>query len=65
MVNLIKYKEKDFTKIRFESDDNLPLSKMLTITSMIVTVRSAFQKGNECYPQVYLYKYEYEFGTEL
>ena len=50
----IKYK-KDFMKVKFESDDDLPLGKILSIPSMIIVVRSVFQKDSKYYPQVYLH----------
>ena len=57
--------EKDFMKIKFESDDNLPLGKILNIPVCIITFRSVFQENNNYYPQVFLhecfYEYEYEF----
>ena len=55
----VKYK-KDSMKIRFESDDDLPLGKILSIPSMIIVVRSVFQKDNKYYPKVYLHKCGYE-----
>ena len=33
-------------KIRFESDDDLPLGKILSIPSMIIVFKSDFQKDN-------------------
>ena len=53
---------KDFIKIRFESDDDLPLGKILSIPECIIAVRSVFQEDNNYYPQVYLHEclYEYE-----
>ena len=36
--------EKDFMKMRFESDDNLPLGKILGIPVMVITA-SVFKKG--------------------
>ena len=50
----VKY-EKDFIKIRFESDDDLPLSKILSIPVCIIIVRSVFHENNKYYPQVYLH----------
>ena len=43
--------EKDFTKIRFESDDDLPLGIILNIPSLIIVTRFVFQKDSKCYPQ--------------
>ena len=56
----IEYK-KDFMKIKFEPDDNLPLDKILSIPVCITTVRSVFQEDNNYYPQVYLHECLYEF----
>ena len=45
---------KDYMKIRFSSDDNLPLNKPLKLCNMTVTIRYAFSKDNKLYPQVFL-----------
>ena len=50
-VEPIEYK-KDSMKIRFESHDDLPLGKILSIPVCIVTVGSVFQEDNNYYPQV-------------
>ena len=47
-------------KIRFESNDDLPLGKILSIPSMIIVTRSVFQEDNKYYPQVYLHECAYE-----
>ena len=36
--------EKDYMKIKFNSDDNLPLNKPLKFHNMIITIRSVFLK---------------------
>ena len=46
--------EKDFMKIKFNSDHNLPLNKMLKLCNVTVIVRSAFQEHGKYYPQVFL-----------
>ena len=43
--------------MRFESDDDLPLDKMLSIPVCIIVVRSVFQEDNNYYPQVCLHEY--------
>ena len=43
-------------KIKFESNDDLPLGKILNIPSMIIVVKSDFQKDNKYHPQVYLHE---------
>ena len=55
----IKYK-KDFIKIRFESDDDLPLGKILSIPSMIIVAKSVFQKDNKYYSKVYLHELKHK-----
>ena len=59
----IEYK-KDFMKIRFESDDDLPLGKILSIPFMVIT-GSVFQEGNMYYPQVRLHECVHKFVDEL
>ena len=46
--------EKDFMKIEFNSDDNLPLNKILKLHMLTVIVRSFFKEENKYYPQVFL-----------
>ena len=38
-------------KIRFNSDDYLPLKKTLELHNMVKVVRSVFPEGNKYYPQ--------------
>ena len=45
--------DKDFMKIKFKLDDDLPLDKILSIPVCITVARSLFQEGNSYYPQVY------------
>ena len=47
-------------KIKFNSDDNLPLNKILKIHNMTIVIRSAFQEDNKYYPQVFLDECLYE-----
>ena len=44
----------DYIKIRFSSDDNLPLNKPLQFYNMTVTIRCVFSEDNKLYPQVFL-----------
>ena len=46
--------EKDFMKIMFNSDDDLPLNKPLKFYPMIIIVRSTFEEDSKFYPQVFL-----------
>ena len=52
--------EKDFMKIKFNSDDNLPLNKMLKLHMLTVIVRSVFKEDDKYYPQVFLDECLYE-----
>ena len=42
---------KDFLKIKFNSDDNLPLNKTLKLLNLTIIVRSVFQEDNKYCPQ--------------
>ena len=41
-------------KIELNSDDNLPLNKILKIHNMTIVIRSVFQEDNKYCPQVFL-----------
>ena len=41
-------------KIRFNSDDNLPLNKPLKFHLMTITIRSVFEEDGKLYPQLFL-----------
>ena len=45
---------KDYMKVRFSSDDNLPLNKQLKFYSITVTIRCVFSEDNKLYPQLSL-----------
>ena len=47
-------------KIKFNSDDELVLNKMIEIPSMIIVVRAAFYENNKYYPQVSLDECQYK-----
>ena len=44
--------EKYYMKIKFNSDDNLPLNKLLKFHNMTITIRSVFEEDGKLYPQV-------------
>ena len=46
--------DKDYMKIKFNSDDNLPLNKSLKFHLMTVTITSVFAEDSKLYPQVFL-----------
>ena len=48
-----EYEDK-FMKIKFNSDDNLPLNKMLKLYMLTVIVRSVFDEDGKYYSKVFL-----------
>ena len=55
--------EKDYMKIKFDSDDNLPLNKPLKFHNITITIRSVFEEGGKLDPQVFLDDTLYELST--
>ena len=53
------YDEK-YTKIKFDSDGNLPLNKAIEISIMAIVVRAVFHENNKFFPQVFLDECLYE-----
>ena len=53
--------EKDYMKIKFNSDDNLPLK----FNNMTITIRSVFEEDGKLYPQVFLDDTLYELKTYI
>ena len=45
---------KDFRKIRFESNDDLPLNKSIKLRLLTIIIRSVFNEDGKCYPQLFL-----------
>ena len=45
--------EKDYMKIKFNSDYDLPLNKQLKFHNMIMNIRSVFEEDGKPYPQVF------------
>ena len=56
--------EKDYKKINFNSDDNLPLNKPLKFHNMTITIRSVFEEDGKLYPQVFLDDALYELNIK-
>ena len=48
------YYEKDYMKIKFNWDYDLPLNKPLKFHLMTITIRSVFEEDGKLYPQVFL-----------
>ena len=55
--------EKDYIKIKFNSDDDLPLNKPLKFHSVTVTIRSVFEEDGQLYPQIFLDDTLYELNV--
>ena len=49
----VKY-TKNYMKIKFNSDDNLPLNKPLKFYQMTLTIRCVFSEDNKLYPEGFL-----------
>ena len=41
-------------KIKFDSDDDLPLNKVMKFYGLTVIIRSIFEKDGKYYPQIFL-----------
>ena len=54
--------EKDYMKIKFNSDDNLPLNKPLKFYLMTITIRSVFEEDGKLHPQLFLDDSFYELN---
>ena len=52
--------EKDYMKIKFNSDDDLPLNKPLKFHLMTTTIRSVFKEDGKLYPHLFLDNSLYE-----
>ena len=57
------YYEKDYMKIKFNSDDDLPLNKPLKFHNMTITIRSVFKEDGKLYPQLFLDDTLYELNV--
>ena len=46
--------EEDYIKIKFNSDDDLPLNKLLKFHLMTIIIRCVFSEDGKFYPQLFL-----------
>ena len=46
--------DSDFDKIKFASDDSLPLGKLIYFPTLTAVIRCVIKQGDLFYPQVYL-----------
>ena len=51
---------KDYMKIKFDFDDDLPLNKPTKFHAMTIIIRSVFEEDSKLYPQVFLDEALYE-----
>ena len=51
--NEVKF-DSDYDKIKFVTNDNLPLRKLIYFPTLTVVIRCVFKQGDLLYPQVYL-----------
>ena len=54
--------EKYYMKIKFNSDDDLPLNKQLKFHNMTITISFVFEEDGKLYPQVLLDDTLYELN---
>ena len=52
-------------KIKFNSDDDLPLNKQLKFLNMTITIRSVFEEDGKLYSQVFLEDPLYELRVRI
>ena len=45
---------KDYMEIKFNSDDNFPLNKILKFGILIIIIRNNFEKNDKYYTGIYL-----------
>ena len=54
--------EKDYIRIKFNSDDDLSLHKQLKFYNMAITIKFVFEEDGKLYPQVFLDDTLYELN---
>ena len=52
-------------KIRFETNDDLLLNKIINIHVFVIIMSSIFKEDGEYYPQVLLHDYFYEYKENI
>ena len=51
---LVEEYRKDYMKIKFDSDDDLSLNKILKFCIFTIIIRNVFEKDGKYYPQIFL-----------
>ena len=46
--------DNDYMKIKFDSDDDLPVNKVMKFYDLTVIIRSVFERDGKYYPQIFL-----------
>ena len=52
--NKLKKYAKGYSKIKFDSNDNLPLNETVKFHILTIIIRNIFEKDGEYYPQMFL-----------
>ena len=52
-VGIVQY-DKDYMKIKFESNDNLPTDNIVNMHQVTIIIRSVFAQNDKFYPQLFL-----------
>ena len=50
---IVQY-HKDYMKIKFESNDNLPIDNIVNMHQVTIIIRSVFAQNGKFYPQLFL-----------
>ena len=50
---IVQY-DKDYMRIKFESNDNLPTDNIINMHQVTIIIRSAFAQNGKFYPQLFL-----------
>ena len=50
---IVQY-DKDYMKIKFESNDNLPTDNIINMHQVTIIIRSVFAQNGKFYPQLFL-----------
>ena len=56
---IVQY-DKDYMKIKFERNDNLPTDSVINMHQVTIIIRTAFAQNDRFYPQLFLYGALYE-----
>ena len=52
-------------KIKFESDDDLPISKIINIPMYVIIIRGVFEEDSKYHPKVLLLECFYEHEEDI